>query len=70
MAEIGQQRGKLPVSLELAFEQHAVEVEDNGVEQQPGGLMSFDAIVEPQHQSSNSALPMRTAVAPSITAVG
>jgi hypothetical protein len=54
MAEIGQQLGKQTVALELAFNEHAVEVEDDRV--------------EVRHQSSNSAVPTRIAVAPSITA--
>ena len=54
MAELGQQLGEHAVALELAFEQHAVEIEDDRV--------------EAGHQSSNRAVPTRTAVAPSITA--
>src|SRR3954463_13834658 len=52
VAEIGQQPGKLDIPLELALEEDAVEVEDDCV----------------RHQSSNNAVPTRTAVAPSITA--
>ena len=54
MAKVGQQFGEQAVALELAFEKHAVEVEDDRVEL--------------QHQSSNKAVPTRTAVAPSMTA--
>jgi hypothetical protein len=54
VAEIGQQLGKLFVALELAFEEHPIEIEDDRV--------------EIAHQSSNRAVPTRTAVAPSITA--
>ena len=54
MAEAGQQLGKMAVALELAFDEHAVEVEDDRV--------------EVDHSSSNSAVPIRTAVAPSIIA--
>ena len=54
VAEVGQQLGEHAVALELAFQEHPVEVEDDRVEL--------------QHQSSNNAVPIRTAVAPSITA--
>ena len=54
VAKVGQQFGKQAIALELAFEKHAVEVEDDRAEL--------------QHQSSNKAVPTRTAVAPSMTA--
>src|SRR6185503_9534421 len=54
VSEVRQQVGKLPVALELAFDEHPVEIEDDGV--------------EVDHWSSNSAVPTLTAVAPSITA--
>ena len=54
VAKLGQQLGELPVALELAFEEHAVEIEDDRI--------------EAGHQSSNKAEPTLTAVAPSITA--
>ena len=53
VAELGQQLGEQPIAVELAFDQHAVEIENDRV-----GL----------HSVSNSAVPTRTAVAPSITA--
>ena len=54
VSEVGEQLGELAVALELALEQHAVEVE-------------YDR-AQARHQSSNNAVPTRTAVAPSITA--
>lgn len=54
MAELGQQPRELAISLMFAFEENAIEVEDDRF--------------GPGHQSSNNAVPMRTAVAPSITA--
>src|SRR5699024_7200331 len=53
VAEVGQQPREHLIPLKLAFQEHAVEVED-------------DRVVV--HSSSNNAVPMRTAVAPSITA--
>ena len=54
VAELGQQLRRQAVQFILAFEQHAVEIEDDRV--------------KAGHQSSNNAVPTRTAVAPSITA--
>ena len=56
VAKVGQQFGEQAIALELAFEKHAVEVEDDRVE--------LHASVFEQ------AVPIRTAVAPSITAAG
>src|SRR6185369_12709716 len=53
--EVGQQLGELFVALELAFKEHAVEVEDDRV--------------EVGHESSNNEVPTRTALVPSITAL-
>jgi hypothetical protein len=55
VAEFGQEPGQLDIGLELAFEEHAIEIEDDRC--------------EAGHSSSNRAVPIRTAVAPSITAV-
>ena len=52
VAEVGQKLGKHSIALELALEQHAVEIEDDRL----------------GHWSSNRAVPTRTAVAPSMTA--
>jgi len=54
MAELGQQLGEHAIALIFAFEQHAVEVEDDRLRL--------------GHQSSNRAVPTRTAVAPSVAA--
>ena len=54
VTEVGQQLSELAVALEFALEQHAVEIEDDRL--------------RCAHQSSNSAVPTRTAVAPSIAA--
>src|SRR5258708_16120207 len=54
MAKVGEQLGDLAVPVELAFHEHAVEVENDRL--------------EPDHWPSNNAVPTRTAVAPSITA--
>src|SRR6185437_11522878 len=52
--ETGQHLGNEPVQLQLAFEKDPIEVENDRV--------------EAAHASSNNAVPIRTAVAPSITA--
>jgi hypothetical protein len=54
MAELAQKLCEHPVALIFAVQEHAVEVENDRV--------------EVAHQSSNSAVPTRTAVAPSMTA--
>jgi NTP pyrophosphatase (non-canonical NTP hydrolase) len=55
VAQIGEELGEMAVALIFALEKHAVEVEDDRLQ---------DAA-----QSSNKAVPTRTAVAPSVTAV-
>ena len=54
VSKVGKQLGEQMVELELALKKHAVEIEDDRVER--------------SMQSSNSAVPTLTAVAPSITA--
>jgi len=54
VAKVGKQLGDLPIAVELAFDEHSVEIEDDRI--------------EADHWSSNNAVPTRTAVAPSITA--
>ena len=63
--------GKLPVADIFAFDQHAVEIEDDGIERDrsPGPIVAAVEVILAQGRSPNKAVPTRTWVAPIITAV-